>query len=1153
MDKGWTTRPCFSKAGQIRRLKASLLVPAATLWLGSFAWAGQQNRVADFDAFTPTRILGNHGNVTAWEASEGTLQISTSEWFGIEQHALTRTDLPLKVGSEWRASFSQNYTGQGDFGLYVGARQPGPGEREDFISIYLRHDGLLLSRGADGSEALNLVNGGKVNSLNALFVARIAEHVFEVGWYEGTARRVLVTRTMSNRSLGNAIGFYASILSQGILGSVTHAALTPEPVHLRPRLLMDAEGLTLLRENVEGGWMGEAMGVLRGYAEEALASGYEMPYSATFGRRIHRRVSRLALAGLIDRDERYLDHAVGFLLHQLRTHDLQSFEAANAGSPQLSLGDTVHGLAIGYDWLYSHLTPEQRLEMGAALEAFGARLYEISRARHPSPDRFNDSTNHNSVANGALGLAALALGGKELWLEQATRQVRAYLDHSSDADGWNFEGMGYWRYGAWGAITFADALHKLGGADLMGEQPKYANVAFDYFVRQMPPYVGEGNPMAGTMYMISRYQDRVGLWGWLETMGAGGDGTYGAHRWDDNLAYVLIWGDPDLEPLHPAEAELPLDKIYPSDRALLRDGWGELDSVVTFTSGWTRHSGHRMRQDNSFNFYALGERFAISPPDAQTRMEILHSLVMAGDVRRTRDAREYPYGAKFLATRQMEDHVYIASDASESIVYYREAAGWESPDKRKVDFARRQLLYGKRPTGIRQPYLLVVDDLVARSGEETFSWLLQTAAQNEVVLTEGPDRYRIIGGERGAMLHVRFLAPQNVALGPLSHDGLDEIKGRINDRDIGRLLTTVSGETRAAAVRFVVLLVATEAEEPPPEIGYEGNRLTLRFADGTVDTIVVEDDDLQFVRASQEDLEEPYKATRLLGNHGNVSAWEKVNGLLRLNTSDWFGIEQHALTRTDISLAVGHEWRADLVGASSGAGDLGLYVGAGHPTAGARVDFLNIYVRNNVQLLSRGFAGAVELDLVNGGTAHTISSLFIARPANKVFELGWYDGDTRTILATRTMPEVDIGSAVGFYADVRGAGTLEGLMNAELVSSVSGYEAWADNYLPEGFRGPEEEAFGDGVANLLRYALLPPGAEARDFPPLPIADRKNGWYGFNIRSDVRYGVESSTDLRQWSEAVVEIRAAAEGFLHVVAPLDLVSRERAFFRLVVNNQ
>jgi hypothetical protein len=1153
MSKARYIRHFFSGSGQTQWPKVSLLVLSAVLGLATLAWATRENRLADFEAYTTTRILGNHGNVTAWEAVEGILRITTSEWFGVEQHALTRTDLSLEVGEEWKATLSRDETGEGDFGLYVGARPPVAGEREDFISVYLRHDGLLLSRGADGSEALDLINGGRVGSLHALFIARLAEAVFEVGWYEGTVRRVLVVRTMSNRSLGHAIGFYASVLGEGILGSATHAELIPASIQLSPRLLIDAEEVTLLREKVGAGWMGEAMGLLRGYADEALASGYEMPYSATFGRRIHRRVSRLALAGLIDQDERYLDHAVGFLLHQLRTHDLQSFESANAGSPQLSLGDTVHALAIGYDWLSAHMTPGQRVEMGAALETFGARLYEISRARHPVPNVFNDSTNHNSVANGALGLAALALEGKEAWLEQATRQVRAYLEHSSDADGWNFEGRGYWRYGAWGAITFADALHKLGGADLMGEQPKYANVAFDYFVRQMPPYVGEGNPMAGTMYMISRYQDRVGLWGWLETMGRDGDGTFGAHRWDDNLAYVLIWGDPDLEPLHPAQAELPLDKFYPSDRALLRDGWGEHDSVVTFTSGWTRHSGHRMRKDNSFTFYALGERFAISPPDAQTWMEILHNLVMAGDVRRTRDAREYPYGAKFLATRQTEDFVYIASDASESIVYYREPTGWESPSKRKVKLARRQLLYGKRAAGIQQPYLLIVDDLEAQAGDETFSWLLQTAAQNEVVLEEGPDRYRIVGGERGAMLHVRFLAPQNLTLGTLSHNGLGEIKGRISDQELGRMLTTVSAETRAAAVRFVVLLVATEAEEPPPEIGYEGNRLTLRFADGTVDTIVVEDDDLQFVRASQEDLEEPYKATRLLGNHGNVSAWEKVNGLLRLNTSDWFGIEQHALTRTDISLAVGHEWRADLVGASSGAGDLGLYVGAGHPTAGARVDFLNIYVRNNVQLLSRGFAGTVELDLVNGGTAHTISSLFIARPADKVFELGWYDGDTRTVLATRTMPEVGIGSAVGFYADVRGAGTLEGLMNAELISSVSGYEAWADNYLPEGFRGPEEEAFGDGVANLLRYALLPPGAEARDFPPLPIADRKNGWYGFNIRSDVRYGVESSTDLRQWSEAVVEIRAAAEGFLHVVAPLDLVSRERAFFRLVINNQ
>lgn len=184
-----------------------------------------------------------------------------------------------------------------------------------------------------------------------------------------------------------------------------------------------------------------------------------------------------------------------------------------------------------------------------------------------------------------------------------------------------------------------------------------------------------------------------------------------------------------------------------------------------------------------------------------------------------------------------------------------------------------------------------------------------------------------------------------------------------------------------------------------------------------------------------------YNATRILkatpAAANNVSQWEIDGGSLRVNTSVYGGIEQYALTRTDVTLAVGEELQADYLGGNLGSQDIGLYVGAGHPTPDVRANYVNIYVRSNGQLFSRGFNGATEFPLGGGSTPANLASLFIKRTATDVFELGYYDtDDVRSIVSTRTIASgnaAGIGSAIGFYADVRAAGLRGNMDNLRIV------------------------------------------------------------------------------------------------------------------------
>jgi hypothetical protein len=183
-----------------------------------------------------------------------------------------------------------------------------------------------------------------------------------------------------------------------------------------------------------------------------------------------------------------------------------------------------------------------------------------------------------------------------------------------------------------------------------------------------------------------------------------------------------------------------------------------------------------------------------------------------------------------------------------------------------------------------------------------------------------------------------------------------------------------------------------------------------------------------------------YTATRILnnGNHAptNTYTWETPSGALQLNTTNYVGIEQFALTRTDVTLGLGEELQADFAAGYTGTQDIGLYVGAGTPTVDVRANYVNVYVRNNGQIFSRGFNGATEFALSGGATPALISSLFIKRTATDTFELGYYAGATRNLLTTRTIGSgnaAGVGNSIGAYADVRAAGIVGTLDNLRII------------------------------------------------------------------------------------------------------------------------
>lgn len=169
----------------------------------------------------------------------------------------------------------------------------------------------------------------------------------------------------------------------------------------------------------------------------------------------------------------------------------------------------------------------------------------------------------------------------------------------------------------------------------------------------------------------------------------------------------------------------------------------------------------------------------------------------------------------------------------------------------------------------------------------------------------------------------------------------------------------------------------------------------------------------------------------------NTTSWDTTGGTAKLVTSVYDNIQQSATTYSGYSLAIDEELQLDVAsGTAGGSQDIGLYVGGVQPTVDLRGTYVNIYVRSNGQLYSRGFNSTTELALVGGATP-TFNKLFIKRTAANSYELGTYNGLTRTVLTTRTGLTNNDADAIGLYTDVRAAGTLRAVDNLVIVPEPS--------------------------------------------------------------------------------------------------------------------
>ena len=122
----------------------------------------------------------------------------------------------------------------------------------------------------------------------------------------------------------------------------------------------------------------------------------------------------------------------------------------------LDVAEMITALAIGYDWLYSWLSPESRRIIEDAIIEKGLRTSGKKRWWSKSHN------NWNQVCNSGLVMGALAV--YERIPEEAQEIIAEALRNNPTAqkvygpDGVYPEGFGYWEYGTWFEVMLIESL-----------------------------------------------------------------------------------------------------------------------------------------------------------------------------------------------------------------------------------------------------------------------------------------------------------------------------------------------------------------------------------------------------------------------------------------------------------------------------------------------------------------------------------------------------------------------------------------------------------------------------------------------------------------------------------------------------------------------
>jgi hypothetical protein len=619
---------------------------------------------------------------------------------------------------------------------------------------------------------------------------------------------------------------------------VTKPAPPAAEAAARPHLVFSAADIPAIKAKAGKGWPKEAHAVMMAQADASAAN----PTLAYGGEGSENRTLQsfyaLGLAGQMTGDLKYAQGGAKTLLALVRQMDP---DADFKTHPEIGTMATV--VALGYDFFHAAMTPAERQEVEAEIRQYGACIYRRANAEiWGKDDRLHLVHNWTGVIFPGLGLCALALDEHPEWLELATLRVKQHFDHCADAKGATWESVAYMDYGLMNAAPFAEALRRKTGRDLVAESAPVQNLLKHIVTIQFPWKAGmvafnQGSDATlgmcdhgGYVYLLSRTRDAAGFHAWSHLMGfAFPPGKLTPYSLDtSNLGALVLWGDPAMPSQSPQEAGYPLTTHYEErGLAVLRDGWGEDDALVTLIAGKGVHGCWNHADNNSFTFAARGEMFAIdrgsftrvNGKKIPKREPWDHNVVLVDGM-----------GYKFVKGSQSVpgELVRVKDLGGATLATGDVVTAFAEPFEK----AERSVFLVRGP----QPVLIVVDDIQKDAAEHEFTWLMHTGLENKIEVDAPTAAARITGSRKGGVCDVRVLWPQNALVSQI--EARDQSDNAI-----------IAATARAVNPRFVSILTARAANEKAVTVAAEGDpetgmTLRLTYADGSVKSIELKQADI---------------------------------------------------------------------------------------------------------------------------------------------------------------------------------------------------------------------------------------------------------------------------------------------------------------------
>lgn len=454
-----------------------------------------------------------------------------------------------------------------------------------------------------------------------------------------------------------------------------------------------------------------------------------------------KRISMLALRYRIEQDRRFADRAITELLA------IAAFADWNP-SHFLDVAEMVTAVAIGYDWLYDQLTPEQRDILRNAI---------INKALRPGLDAYRDelwwtNVTHNwaQVTAGGLAIGALAIMDEspeianEILTIARTKVQPAMTTFAPD--GGCPEGPGYWRYATQYNVLYLAAIESALARDTELHAMPGFDVSGDFRIATVGP--------TGRMFNFADSNDRLPpaeQMFWLARTFNRPD--FAAHERKMfprfGSAFHVLWYTPagSLDETPP-----PLDRHFRGVEVVaMRSDWTDNAIYLALKAG-DNAANHAHLDLGTFVLDALGHRWIIDPgaddyniPNYfgenrwtffRTRTES-HSTAIVGSDNQSTSAR-----AAIDAFRSTPERVVAVTDLSNAY-----------PDRVR-SLRRAAALLNRRD-------VLIIDELRA-DAPVSFASLLQTDADvtladdgRSAVLRKADQSMHLkLGGDPDARLHV---------------------------------------------------------------------------------------------------------------------------------------------------------------------------------------------------------------------------------------------------------------------------------------------------------------------------------------------------------------------------------------------------------------